>query len=158
MSIIPTKDAIPFDQLDLDHLTPSTARHLKNTLKPYQSIFAKSKFDLGTFTGFEVDAEVVPKPGIRCRQTPRNKILPQNCIDNISNYIDAELFKPSDSGADEFCANITLVKRSSAPGAVKLTKADKHILKQTNEKQNDANTLYRATVDFRMVNYCTKSP
>ena len=93
LSIIPTKDAIPFDQLDLDHLTPSTARHLKNTLKPYQSIFAKSKFDLGTFRGFEVDAQVIPKPGIRCRQTPRNKILPNNCIENITNYIDAGLFK-----------------------------------------------------------------
>ena len=90
---------------------------------------------MGKFKGFTVDADVVPKPGIRCRQTPRNKILPKNCIDNISKYIDAGLFKFSDSGEDEFCANITLVKRSNAPGAVKLTKADKHILKQTNENR-----------------------
>ena len=87
-----------------------------------------------------------------------NKILPQNCIDNITKYIEAGLFKHSDAGADEFCANITLVKRSTAPGAVKQTKADKHILKQTNTKQNDSNALYRATVDFRSINFCTKSP
>ena len=103
LSIIPTTDAINFDQINLDHLQSSTAKCLKNTLKPYKSIFAKTKFDLGTFTGFEVEAEIVPKPGVRCRQTPRNKILPQNCIDNITKYIEAGLFKHSDAGADEFC-------------------------------------------------------
>ena len=34
LSIIPNKDAISFDQLDLGHLSSSTAKHLRNTLKP----------------------------------------------------------------------------------------------------------------------------
>ena len=131
MSIIPTTDTIGINEINLDHLHKSTASQLKNVLESYKSIFATSKFDLGCINGFKVEAEIVAKPGVRCKQPPRNKILPQNCVDNINQYVDAELLIPIEQGVDEFCANITLVKRSNAPGSVKQTKADKHILKQT---------------------------
>ena len=113
LSIIPTGDTISKDTVPtLEHLPATAAAKLTDVLNNYKPI---------CFDGFEVEADISPRPGAHCRQPPRNKILPQNCVESINNYVDAGLFINGGDGADEFCANITLVKRSSAPGSLKQT-------------------------------------
>ena len=73
--IILTTDTIGIEKLKLNHLHTSTTSQLKKVLESYKSFFGTSKFDLGCFNGFEVEAEIIPKPSVRCKQPPRNKIL-----------------------------------------------------------------------------------
>ena len=65
-----------------------------------------------------------------CKQPPRHKNLPASCVRDLEKYRLAGLFELSDSFFDQYCANITLVLKSTGKEARDSTKATKDILKK----------------------------
>ena len=101
LSIFSTWDTISKDTVStLEHLPATAAAKLIDVLNNCKPIFAKSKFNLGCLDGFEVEVDIRLRSGFNCRQPPRNKILPQDCIENINNYVNAGLFINGGFGAD----------------------------------------------------------
>ena len=122
---------------------------------------------LGHFTGFQVKALDEDSP-IKCRTPPSTRILPDSCKKDIQKYKTAGLFELSTGKQDQYCANITLVRRSQNKAIKKETKADKFISQQALKKTQkdtrpltkapeDESSLFRMTVDFRALNKVSKN-
>ena len=84
--------------------------------------------------------------------------MPPQAARDISMYEEAGIFGPSISGADQFCANLTLTKRPTAHQSRFQTLADKNQNKIDKSLKQEAETgeqLVRLTCDLRLVNGCT---
>ena len=114
-------------QPKMEHLPPETQKSIQNIIAQHKPILARSKHQLGCFTHFQVNALIDHKSKINCKQPCRTRILPASCRADINTYKDAGLFEPSTGRQDNYCANITLVRRSINKS---LTKADKYIQRQ----------------------------
>ena len=70
---------------------------------------------------------------IKCRQAPRNQILPASCKQDLFKYKESSLFAHSTCLADKYCSNLTLVLRNQVKEQRSNTKADKN-LQKSNKK------------------------
>ena len=179
--IIPEMGAVQ-PKADLTHLDLETRQKIEKLIEKHEGLFSKGKHHLGKFTGFKVVVHTDKNSKHNCRQSPRNRHLPESCVYDLQRYRDAGLFSISEGMADKFCANITLVLRSSIKESKDTSKATRYINKQTERKnrkakchhsdyqQNESEppienhpldtlpqqrSLYRMTIDFRDLNKVT---
>jgi hypothetical protein len=109
---------------------------------------------------------------VKCRQAPRNRVLPASCKQDLLKYNQSGLFATSSGLANHYCANLTLVLRNQVKEQRSNTKADKNIQKHANKSQpkpskletqpfdidstpDAQRSLYRMTKDFRSINAVT---
>ena len=133
--IIPEMGAVK-PQADLTHLDSKIRRKIENLIEKHEGLFSKGKHHLGKFTGFQVEVHTDKNSRHNCRQSPRNRHLPESCVYDLQKYREAGLFAISEGMADKFCANITLVLRSSVKESKDTSKATKYINKQASKKDH----------------------
>ena len=162
---------------NLSHLSPEIKQHLESLFTKHKNLFSRSKHHLGKFSGFQAVANVDKNSKINCRQAPRNKVLPPSCKQDLLKYKASGLFELSTGLADHYCANITLVLRNQIKEQRDNSKAGKYVAKQESKKQprpptnqpkaksdpkpldqatpDSQRSLYRMTLDFRLLNLVT---
>ena len=162
---------------DLSHLSPEIRKRLESIFVTHKNLFSRSKHHLGKFVGFQAVADIDKNSKIKCRQAPRNKVLPPSCKQDLLKYKDSGLFEISTGLSDDYCANITLVLRNQIKEQRDNSKAGKYVAKQeikrsqspTTNKQpsksdptpldpstpDSQRSLYRMTLDFRLLNLVT---
>ena len=137
--IIPEMGAVK-PQADLTHLDYKIRKKIENLIEKHEGLFSKGKHHLGKFTGFQVEVHTDKNSRHNCRQSPRNRYLPESCVYDLQKYREAGLFAISEGMADKFCANITLVLRSSVKESKDTSKATKYINKQASKKDHQTRT------------------
>ena len=168
-SIIPDEGS-PCPKPNISHLSPALQERMNKIISRHDKLFSRSKHHLGKFKGFQAVAHIDTKSKINCKQPPRNRILPKSCKRDLMKYLQSGLFEYSQGGSDTYCANITLVLRNQIKEQRCETKADKYLLKhqsnnpitkletqplKSDTSDDSGNSLYRMTLDFRMINQVT---
>jgi hypothetical protein len=168
-SIIPD-EGLPCPKPSVAHLPPDQQERMNKIIARHSKLFSRSKHHLGKFVGFQAVAHMDTKSKINCKQPPRNRILPKSCKQDLMKYLASGLFEHSQSGTDHYCSNITLVLRNQIKEQRCETKADKYLVKHTKNdpiskletkplkidaSEQSEKSLYRMTLDFRMINQIT---
>ena len=65
----------------------------------------------------------------KCRQAPRNRVLPALCQQDLLKYKDSGLFAHSMGLADNYRSNLTLIVRNQVKEQRSNTKVDKNLQK-----------------------------
>ena len=102
---------------------------LESIFEKHKNLFSRSKHHLGRFNGFQAVAQIDQNSKIKCRQAPRNRVLPASCKQDLLKYKDSGLFAHSTGLADNYCSNLTLVLRNQVKEQRSNTKADKNLQK-----------------------------
>ena len=157
----------------ITHLSKPLQKRLEGIFAKHKNLFSRSKHHLGRFVGFKAVAQIDQNSKIKCRQAPRNRILPDSCKQDLLKYKKSGLFANSTGLADHYCANLTLVLRNQVKEQRSNTKADKNLQKHASQtpinEQSKLETkkltsdgvsesqrsLYRMTIDFRAINAVT---
>ena len=162
---------------NLSHLSPEIKQRLESIFATHKNLFSRSKHHLGKFVGFQAVANIDKNSKIKCRQAPRNKVLPPSCKQDLMKYKSSGLFDISTGLSDDYCANITLVLRNQIKEQRDNSKAGKYVAKQESKKTRSPSpnkptsktdptpldpttpdtqrSLYRMTLDFRLLNLVT---
>ena len=135
------------------HLDKELKDRVGRTIQPFKSIFAKSKYDVGTFTGFSARISTIPNS----TAVQKERRLTQHHIDGVretmSELIKNGVFSLSEGGHDEYCANLNVVAKPSQNKCSR-SKADKHIQSLPGQKVVTP-TAWRMTFDLRDLNSVT---
>ena len=149
----------------ISHLSIPLQKRLEGIFQKHSNLFSRSKHHLGRFVGFKAVAQTDRDNKVKCRQAPRNRVLPASCKTDLLKYKQSGLFATSSGLADHYCANLTLVLRNQVKEQRSNTKADKNIQKHANKYQpkpskqetqpldsdstpDAQRSLYRMTIDF----------
>ena len=143
-------------QLKVDHLSSELKKRLGCAIKPFNKIFAKSKYDIGDFNGFSARISTLPGKTAVQKERRLNQYHNDGVRETMSKLIENGVFGLSEEGHDEFCANLNVVAKPSGTNSLRMnSKADKHIQRIKNKKEN-APTAFRMTFDLRDANSVTK--
>jgi len=125
------------------NLDPDLRKRLDNILKEYQSVFAKSKLDVGKFLGFNVELEIVADiPAEKQRFMSEEKLA--YCNKTFTEFLDKGLVEEVHS--PRTISNLLLVPKYE--GLRDLTKASVYLAQVRGEK----NSSFRIVQDLRRVN------
>ena len=139
------------------HLDGKNQTLLSQTLNKYEKLYAKSKFDIGNFLGFQAKIDV--KDGATAVQKER-RISAHYC-NGVRGTMDQltknGVFALSDSGQNEFCCNLNIVPKITGKDEIRSNaKADKHIRKMEAKKDaGSESTSFRCTFDLKNLNAIT---
>ena len=76
--------------VDLSHLDDQATEMFTDIRRKYPDLYAKSKHDIGQFTGFEVHADIHQK--LNCKQKQRSRFLPAAALLDLEKYFQADVF------------------------------------------------------------------
>ena len=125
------------------NLDPDLRKRLDNILQEYQSVFAKSKLDVGEFKGFSVQLQIVADiPAEKQRFMSEEKMT--YCNTTFDEFLDKGLVEEVHS--PRTISNLLLVPKYE--GLRDLTKASVYLAQVRGEK----NSSFRIVQDLRRVN------
>ena len=144
LNIIPEE---PGNVVNLSHLRAKPRELMNKVINQYESVFSKSKFDIGKFTGFSAKLSV--QEGKTSFEPPRKlkQVDEEQIYDTMDNLIKVGIFSKARTGLNSFASNLNLVDKPEAD-VQNYGKADKYLNKQNNIKGNKG----RATIDMRGLN------
>ena len=82
-SIIPD-EGIPCPKPNISHLSQEHQERMNRIINRHDKLFSRSKHHLGKFKGFQAVAHIDKDSKIKCKQPPRNRILPKSCKRPVS--------------------------------------------------------------------------
>ena len=127
---------------------------------------------MGKFVGFKAVAQIDSNSKVKCKQAPRNRVLPASCKKDLLKYKESGLFTYRTGLADHYCSNLTLVLHNQVKEQRSNTKADKNLQKHASKTQSTPSkfdtqplasdstpdkqsSLYKMIIDFRSINAVT---
>ena len=137
-----------------NHLDARNQKQLSETLQKHTQLYAKSKYEVGHFIGFNASIDI--KEGATAVQRERRISAhhSQGVKETMHELTENGVFGLSDSGQNEFCCNLNIIPKVSGKDEIRSnSKADKHIQKLKGEGNGASQTTsFRATFDLKTLN------